>query len=186
MFKIQIGPANRSWLNDEGAWIELPATKETIDAAFAKIGCHENSDDWYIADFRVSHGLYFEISDREDFALLNRIADRLNALPEEKGLIIDTYLDAYGADLETALDCLDHADELEVYYGYDMEDLAEKFVREGRYGKIPEEALKYIDWGKIISELEEIYEETEPLDRPTGTIREEVYRKLTSIVDPEK
>lgn len=150
----RINPARRTLL-------KLPAEAAAIDRVFSGIGCADLWECEIVSCECDDITTSLEIPSCADVDRLNAIAARLEALDYDDIDKVEAYLETNGAapaDIENALDRLDHMD---FYSGYHMRELAEEFVADGVYGDVRKELLPFIDFDKLADAMKKTgYKET--------------------------
>ena len=126
-------------------WTDLPCND--FEPIFNKIG----GDEYFIADFECEIN-HVEINEYEDVLLLNELARKYELLDRGEKIILQAIVEAETSDLSKAFEILEN----ECYVFYEAEEfaeLAEQFVEDGLFGKIPKGLESYIDYEKIARDL---------------------------------
>ncbi len=132
-----------------GAWLSLPMDEEALRAAIAVIlGADE---EWLLNDFECDiPGLRNEIHEHSDPIELNKIAESVAEL-DEFALLQMGHLLELGYKFDEAIE---KYEDVTVYQGMRIIDVAEELVQDGCFGEIPESIAPYIDYEKIARDLE--------------------------------
>lgn len=126
-------------------WIDLPC--DDFEPIFDKLG----HDEYFISDFEceVDH---IELSEYANLSLLNELAQKYESLDRGEKIILQAIVEAETNDLSKAFEILEN--ECYIFYEVEnLEELAEEFIEDGLFGKIPKELESYIDYEKIARDL---------------------------------
>ncbi|PWM76722.1 MAG: hypothetical protein DBY32_11400 [Phascolarctobacterium sp.] len=125
-----------------GKWLSLPMDEEELTAALEEIGGEEQ----FISDYETS--LDLRIGEHEDVFALNEQAQEFEDLEDWEQDIVQAYLEAFGGDLQGALN---KYDDCTFYPGMSLIDVAYEIV-EDCYD-LPEVAQRYFDYDAFARDL---------------------------------
>lgn len=142
-------------------WLSVPFTSEELEKAFDEIEVAPNTEyeEYFISDYETDiKGL--EIHEYENLDNLNDLLERIESLDAYEVEVLEAIIEASGESLENALETLEKSNY--IYYSDidSYEELAEQFVEEGLFGKIPSLLKSYIDYEKFGRDLKYDYVET--------------------------
>lgn len=133
---------------DNGFWVKLPCD---LDAELEKLaestGEEVDEMEVFINDTEINiNGL--EIGEYDNIEELNELAAQLESLDEYDLEKVGAIIEAYGAELQEAIENIDN---YTYYSGMSLEDVAYELV-ESRYN-LPEFALRYFDYEAFARDL---------------------------------
>ncbi len=132
-----------------GAWLSLPMDEEALKAAIAVI--LGKDEEWLLNDFECDiPGLRSEIHEHSNPFDLNKIAESV-AEVDEFALLQMGHLLELGYKFNEAIE---KYEDVTVYQGMRIIDVAEELVEDGCFGEIPESIAPYIDYEAIARDLE--------------------------------
>lgn len=149
VFLTNLGKYNEGYLI--GEWLELPATKQEIDACMERIGINEEYEEWFVTDYETN--INIEIGEYSNIDELNKIADELESLNEDDD-IIRTIL-SYTNNIQKTIDIINRGDYIIYWDCDDMADVAYQIVEEcGYLNNVPEQIKMYFDYEAFARDLE--------------------------------
>jgi len=124
-----------------GEWVELPCTKERLQDGMSKA-----DEEYFISD---SEDIPFEVGEYDDPWKLNEKLELYEALDEHEQLCI-SFLISEGYEWNYSLN---HYEDVTVYAGEKLKDVAYSLVEDGCFGTMPESLSNYIDYEAIARDL---------------------------------
>ena len=124
-------------------WVDLPC--EDFEPIFDKLG----HDEYFISDFECEIN-HIELSEYANLSLLNELAQKYDKLDRQEKFALQAIVEAETNDLSKAFEILEN--KCYIFYEVEnLEELAEEFIENGLFGKIPKELESYI-YFKFLSE----------------------------------
>lgn len=154
VFVTNLGKYNEGELI--GEWVSFPVDESELEEALERIGINEQYEEYFITDYETElDGL--NVDEYSNISELNELAAQLADLDEYDLEKVGAIIEAYGADLQEAID---NIDDYTYYSGMSLEDVAFEIVEECY--NLPEFAKTYFDYAAFARDLSfDGYTETE-------------------------
>ncbi|MBQ3161837.1 MAG: antirestriction protein ArdA [Oscillospiraceae bacterium] len=138
-----------------GEWVSLPVDESELEEVLERIGINEQYEEYFITDFETEiDGL--NVDEYSNIEELNELAEQLENLDEYDLEKVGAIIEAYGADLQEAIEDIDN---YTYYNGKTLEEVAYEIVEECY--ELPEIAQRYFDYEAFARDLGfDGYEET--------------------------
>ena len=138
-----------------GEWVSLPVDESELEEVLERIGINEEYEEYFITDFETEiDGL--NVDEYSNIEELNELAEQLENLDEYDLEKVGAIIEAYGADLQEAIEDIDN---YTYYNGKTLEEVAYEIVEECY--ELPEIAQRYFDYEAFARDLGfDGYEET--------------------------
>lgn len=138
-----------------GEWVSLPVDESELEEVLERIGINEEYEEYFITDFETEiDGL--NVDEYSNIEELNELAEQLESLDEYDLEKVGAIAEAYGAELQEAID---NIDDYTYYSGKTLEEVAYEIVEECY--DLPEFAQRYFDYEAFARDLGyDGYEET--------------------------
>lgn len=138
-----------------GEWVSLPVDENELEEVLERIGINEQYEEYFITDFETEiDGL--NVDEYSNISELNELAEQLESLDEYDLEKVGAIIEAYGAELQEAIE---NIDDYTYYSGMSLEDVAYEIVEECY--ELPEIAQRYFDYEAFARDLGyDGYEET--------------------------
>ncbi|MBQ7954003.1 MAG: antirestriction protein ArdA [Clostridia bacterium] len=138
-----------------GEWVSLPVDENELEEVLERIGINEQYEEYFITDFETEiDGL--NVDEYSNISELNELAEQLESLDEYDLEKVGAIIEAYGAELQEAIDDIDN---YTYYSGKTLEEVAYEIVEECY--DLPEFAKTYFDYEAFARDLGyDGYEET--------------------------
>ena len=148
VFLTNLGKYNEGYLI--GEWLELPATKQEIDACMERIGINEEYEEYFITDYETN--INIEIGEYSNLDELNEIAEQLEKLNKDDDII--RAILSYTNNIQETIDIINRGDYIIYWDCDDMVDVAYQIVEEcGYLNNVPEQVKMYFDYEAFARDL---------------------------------
>ena len=153
VFVTNLGKYNEGELI--GEWVSLPVDESELEEIMERIGINEQYEEYFITDYETEFDS-LKVDEYSNLEELNELAEQLEDLDEYDLEKVGAIIEAYGTDLQEAIE---NIDDYTYYSGKTLEDLAYEYVEEMN---LPEIAQRYFDYEAFARDLEfDGYTETE-------------------------
>ena len=127
-----------------GQWLELPCTEEQLQDTLSMVLCL--NEEYFITH---SEGFPFEVNEYDNPYDLNQKMEQYEALGDHEKLCV-AFLLSEGYEWTYSLE---HCEDVILYAGERLEDVAYSLVEDGCFGEVSENLSNYIDYEAIARDL---------------------------------
>ena len=146
VFVTNLGKYNEGELI--GEWVSLPVDESELEEVLERIGINEEYEEYFITDYETEFdGL--KVDEYSNIEELNELAAQLESLDEYDLEKVGAIVEAYGAELQEAIDDIDN---YTYYSGKTLKEVAYEIVEECY--ELPEIAQRYFDYEAFARDLD--------------------------------